>query len=168
MMSSSTKDPLVRVADRKSEAVFSHPLNPRSQMFWVPLSDAVGMQRAGVHLIRLPPDKESAIYHSHTAEEEWIFILSGRGISEIGDQEHEVGPGDFMGFATPSVGHHLRNESDEDLVYLVGGERRDLEIAEFPRLGKVVLRVGQRADVVDKSQIRRFWPPEKVPGVEEV
>src|SRR5207245_608704 len=27
--------------------------------------------------------------------------LSGRGIAEIGDEEVEVGPGDFMGFATP-------------------------------------------------------------------
>lgn len=50
----------------------------------------------------------------------------------------------------------------------MGGERRDVEIAEFPRLGKVVLRIGQRADVVDKAQVRRFWPPERSPGAEEV
>lgn len=166
-MSSSPKHPLVRVGDRKRESVFSHPLNPASEMHWVPLSDAVGMVRTGVHLVRVPPGKESAIYHSHSGEEEWIFILSGRGTAEIGHEEHRVGPGDFMGFPTPSVGHHLRNDSDEDLVYLVGGERRNVEIAEFPRLGKVVLRVGQRADIADKADVRRFWPPEKPPEVEE-
>jgi len=167
-MSSSTRHPLVTVNDRKPESVFSHPLNPSSEMHWIPLSDVVGLVRTGVHLIRVPPGKESAIYHSHTSEEEWIFVLSGHGTAEIGDEEHRVGPGDFMGFATPSVAHHLRNDSDEDLVYLVGGERRDVEIAEFPRLGKVVLRVGQRADVVDRSQVRRFWPPERASQSEEV
>lgn len=168
MMSSKPKHSLVSVADRKAETVFSHPLNPRSEMHWVPLSDAVGMMRAGVHLVRVPPGKESAVFHTHTSEEEWIYILSGRGIAEIDEAEHEVGPGDFMGFATPSVGHHLRNEFEEDLVYLVGGERRDVEIAEFPRLGKVVLRAGQHADVVDKSHVRRFWPPESTSDAEEV
>lgn len=167
-MTSNAKHPLVKVGDRKPEEVFSHPLNPRSQMHWVPLSDAVGLKRTGVHLIRVPAGKESAVYHSHTAEEEWIFVLSGHGIAEIDEREYEVGPGDFMGFPTPSVGHHLRNESDEDLLYLVGGERRDVEIAEFPHLGKVVLRIGQRADLVDKSQVRRFWPPEKTHDTEEV
>ncbi len=72
-----------------------------------------------------------------------MFMLSGRGVAEIDGGEHEVGPGDFMGFPTPSVAHHLRNDSDDDLVYLVGGERKEMEIAEFPRLGKVVIRVGR-------------------------
>ena len=44
-------------------------------------------------------------------------------VAEIDGGEHEVGPGDFMGFPTPSLGHHLRNPFDEDLVYLMGGER---------------------------------------------
>lgn len=167
-MSAKETSPLVKVGARKAETVFQHPLNPRSEMHWVPLSDAVGMTRTGVHLIRIPPGKESAIFHTHATEEEWIFILAGRGVAEIGDDEVEVGPGDFMGFATPSLPHHLRNDSDADLLYLVGGERREAEIAEFPRLGKVVLRVGQRADIVDKAQVKRFWPPEKSSGVEEV
>ena len=105
-MSSHAKKPLLKVSDRKPESAFSHPLNPNSEMHWVPLSDAAGLERTGVHLVRVPPGKESAIYHSHTAEEEWIYILSGHGTAEIGDDEHPVGPGDFMGFPTPSVGHH--------------------------------------------------------------
>ncbi len=59
--------------------------------------------------IRLPPGRESYVYHTHEAEEEWLYILSGRGITEIDGAEHEVGPGDFMGFPTPSVAHHLRS-----------------------------------------------------------
>ena len=72
--------------------------------------------------MRVAPGKESFIYHTHYYEEEWIYILSGRGVAEIDGAEHEVGPGDFMGFATPSVAHHLRNPFDVELVYLCGGE----------------------------------------------
>jgi len=83
--------------------------------------------------------------------------LSGRGIAEIGDEEVEVGPGDFMGFATPSSAHHLRNRFDVDLVYLMGGGGRlpAAPQAADPRwrrppgrcLGRprVVLEVGVRA-----------------------
>ena len=168
MADNKSKSPLLKVQDRPPEGVFSHPLNPKSEMHWQAMSDAVGLQRVGVHLIRLAPGKESAIYHTHGAEEEWIFMLSGRGVAEIDGGEHEVGPGDFMGFPTPSVAHHLRNDSDEDLVYLVGGERKEMEIAEFPRLGKVVIRVGRTADMVDRDHLERFWPPDDPDGAEEV
>ena len=74
----------------KSEAIkqlpeqkFSHPLNPNSEISGVSLSEAVGLQRIGFHLATIPPGKESFIYHSHQFEEEFIFILSGKGIAEI-------------------------------------------------------------------------------------
>jgi uncharacterized cupin superfamily protein len=168
MTDGTDRSPLLKVEDRSPEQVFRHPLNPRSEMNWQSLSDAVGLARIGVHLIRLAPGKESAVYHTHAAEEEWIFILSGSGVAEIDGREHGVGPGDFMGFPTPSVAHHLRNDGEEDLVYLVGGERKGLEIAEFPRLGKVVLRVGRTADMVDREHLERFWPPAEPEGSEEV
>ena len=158
--------PLVRVKDRPEEGAVSHPLNPKSEMHYLSLGDAAGLERMGVHLIRLAPGKESCVYHTHTNEEEWLFILAGRGVAEINGQEHGVGPGDFMGFSTPSVGHHLRNDGDDDLVYLVGGERKDVEIAEFPHLGKIVIRSGETADIVDREDVRRFWPPEDPPGEE--
>jgi len=31
---------------------------------------------------------------------------------------------------------HLRNPFQADLVYLMGGESREVEIGEYPRLGK--------------------------------
>jgi uncharacterized cupin superfamily protein len=123
----------------------------------VMLGDQTGLSRIGINLITVPPGKESCVLHSHSAEEEFLYILSGRGIAEIGDQEHEVGPGDFMGFPTPSVAHHLRNDFDEDLVYLVGGERKQVEIGEFPRLGKTVLRVGREARMIDSADAAVMW-----------
>lgn len=52
-----------------------------------------------------------------------------------------------MGFPTPSVAHHLKNAGDEDLVYLVGGESLDFEIADFPQLGKRMLRGKNKVEI---------------------
>ncbi len=83
----------------------------------------------------------SFAYHSHSQEEEWVYILSGRGIAEIDGKIQEVGPGDFMGFPTPSVAHHLKNPFEEDLVYLMGGEDLPLEVVDYPDIGKRYLRM---------------------------
>ncbi len=61
-----------------------------------------------------------------------------------------------MGFPTPSVAHHLRNTGDEDLVYLTGGENLDREIAEFPRLGKRMLRRVEAVEIYDISDAKPF------------
>lgn len=122
------------------EQSFSHPWNPSSRIIGTHVSRLLGLERTGVSVVRVPPGKESFAYHSHRREEEWIYILEGRGIAEIDGQEHEVGPGDFMAFPTPSVAHHLRNPFTEELRYLMGGESLKVEIAEFPRLNKRMIR----------------------------
>ena len=140
-----------------NEFEFHHPLNPNSEVYLRSLSRATGLNRIGVNLARIPPGKESFIYHSHSNEEEWIYILSGRGIAEIGDAEHEVGPGDFMGFSLPQQPHHLRNPFEEDLVYLVGGEQITVDIGAFPRHGKRAIRDGNKAYLVDDEALKDFW-----------
>ena len=96
------------------------------------MSRLAGLQRVGVSKVVVAPGKESFIYHSHHCEEEWIYVLSGKGIARIDEQDYEVTAGDFMGFPTPSVAHHMTNPFDEDLIYLMGGETKDVEIADFP------------------------------------
>jgi uncharacterized cupin superfamily protein len=147
-------------ADEVAEGAgsFSHPWNPNSEIIGTRLSTLVGLQRTGVSLVRIPARKESFIYHSHYREEEWIYIISGRGVAEIDDEEYEVAAGDFMGFPTPSVAHHLRNPYNEDLFYLVGGENLDVEVADFPRLGKRMLKCGQDVEVYEASDARSFGP----------
>jgi uncharacterized cupin superfamily protein len=139
---------------------FSHPWKPNSEIIGTRLSTLVGLSRTGVSLIRIPAGKESFVYHSHHREEEWIYIISGRGVAEIDDEEFEVATGDFMGFSAPSVAQHLRNLYDEDLVYLVGGENLDVEISDFPRLGKRMLRRGQNVEIYDTSDAQSFGNPE--------
>jgi uncharacterized cupin superfamily protein len=120
---------------------FKQRLNPNSEFIGAGLSRLAGMSRAHVTLARLPAGKDSFAYHAHMMEEEWIYILSGRGVAEIDGESHEVGPGDFMGFQTPSVPHLLKNPFEEELVYLMGGEDQPLDVLDYPTLGKRYLLV---------------------------
>jgi uncharacterized cupin superfamily protein len=148
------KSPLVTAVDRAKNKPgdFFHPLDPQhSKMRGFSLSEEAGLERTGVHLVTLLPGMQSFVYHTHTVEEEWMFVLQGRGRIEIDGVMHEIGTGDFVGFATPSAAHQLHNPYSEDLTYLSGGERRQMEIAEFPRLGKVMVRVGPKATLYAKE-----------------
>jgi uncharacterized cupin superfamily protein len=129
------------------------PLNPNSEVHLRPLSELVGMQRVRLTLGRVAPGRESFAYHAHEADEEFVYILSGRGRAEIGDETVEVGPGDFLGFPTPSVAHHLTNPYDEDLVYLMGGERSRVEVSSFPRAGKRIIFSGSGIWQVDEKHL---------------
>jgi uncharacterized cupin superfamily protein len=149
----------------ESASGFSHPWNPNSEMYGVRLGTLVGLSLVGVNRVRVPAGKESFIYHSHYREEEWIYIISGRGVAEIDGEEHEVAAGDFMGFPT-TVAHHLRNPHEEDLIYLVGGESHDLEVADFPRLGKRMIRSGRDVEIYDTSGARSFGPLEGEVGTD--
>ncbi len=54
----------------KGESRFSHPWNPNSELYGTRLSTLVGLSRVGVSRVRVPPGKESFVYHSHYREEE--------------------------------------------------------------------------------------------------
>ena len=150
---------VVRTEEAEKEAArYSHPWNPNSELRGTRLSSLAGLSRLGVTRAVMPPGKESFVYHSHHREEEWIYVLSGRGLAEIGGEEHEVGAGDFMGFPAPQVAHHLRNPYEEDLVYLMGGEVLDVDVADFPRLGKRMVRRGMEVEIYDVSDAKEFGP----------
>jgi uncharacterized cupin superfamily protein len=141
---------LLRAKDiAKKESTFSHPWNRSSEIAYTHMSREAGLKRSGVSLMRVAPGKESLAYHLHHREEEWIYILSGRGIALIDGVECEMAPGDFVGFPAPSVAHNLANPFDEELVYLSGGEHREHEVADFPELGKRMVRMGEKVTVYD-------------------
>jgi uncharacterized cupin superfamily protein len=153
-MADQTKS-LLRAAEIEGMAAarIRHPLNPASEVHLRPLSEIAGLQRVRLTLARIPPGRESFAYHAHAADEEFVYILAGRGRAEIGDEIVEVGPGDFMGFPTPSVAHHLTNPYDEDLVYLMGGERSRVEVGTFPRAGKRIIFSGSGIWQVDEQHL---------------
>jgi GST-like protein len=80
-------------------------------------------------------------------DQEWIFILDGRGVARIDGVDVALEPGDFVAFPAPSVAHQLRNDGDRELVYLFGGDDHRNDILDYPDLGKrfVVEWDGRRA-----------------------
>ena len=150
---------IVRAADIAAHSQqFSHPWNPNSEMHGTQLGLSVGLKRTGVNFMRVPAGKEAYVYHSHRHEEEWIYVLSGRAIATIDGMDYEIGAGDFIGYPTPSVAHLMRNPGPDDLVYLSGGEHLDFDVAEFPTLGKRMVRSGKQVEIFDDADVQAFGP----------
>jgi uncharacterized cupin superfamily protein len=91
------------------------------------LGDAAGLTRMGVHLRSVEPGMAGTNRHFHTVEEEWVFVLSGRGAVRIGPHRLPVRAGSFVGFPPGPRPHHFLAEGNEPLVLLEGGERRPAE-----------------------------------------
>ena len=135
-----------------------HQFNDNALRITRSLSDATGLKHLGVHLIRLPPGRDSTTYHFHDGEEEFLYVLSGRGIAEIGDSVEEVGAGDFMGFPRGSPAHMLSNPFATELVYLMGGEHRELDVVHYPRIGRSMIKHGGRKLWADDNDIHEVPP----------
>lgn len=151
-----TRSLLTAAEIRDGEFVFSHPWNPSSLVHFAHLSGLSGLKRTGVSLVRIPPGKESFCYHMHHREEEWVYLLSGHATAEIGDEAYAVGPGDFLAFPAGGEAHLLRNTGEDELVCLMGGENRQFEIADFPRLGKRMVRMGEKMEIFELADAEPF------------
>ena len=145
---------------RDQQTTFNHPWNPKSEVTGTHLSHIAGLTRTGVSLVRIPPGKESFTYHLHHREEEWIYILSGGAMVRIDDHDYALEAGDFVAFPTPSVAHNLANPHAEELVYLMGGESLDYEIADFPGHGKRIVRLGDEITVYRLEDGKPFFEPD--------
>lgn len=56
--------------------------------------------------------------HSHSNDEEYYYIISGKGIMQLDDKEFEVGPGDITA-VFPGGKHSLKNSGTENMRILV-------------------------------------------------
>lgn len=117
-----------------------HQFNDNALRLTRSLSTLVGMQRLGLHLVTLEPGRDSTTHHYHDADEEFILILTGTGIAKIGADVFDIGPGDFMGFPAPSPAHSLHNNSDTDLVYLMGGECAAVDVVHYPDIARSMVK----------------------------
>lgn len=151
------RHPLISAKDIAAmpESVNVHRLNANAIRHSRSLGDAVGMTTIGVHLVRVEPGNGTTEFHFHHQDEEWVYILSGRGIAEIGDQQFEVGAGDFMGFVMNSLPHAMHNPFDTDLVYLMGGARCQLDVCDYPRQGKRRYRENGVNAFVELDKLKR-------------
>src|ERR1043165_9975464 len=114
---------ILRAADiDRAETPLEQRLNPRSRFRDAWLSRLAGLSRVGLSRARIPPGGESFAYHAHHAEEEWVFIVSGRARARVGGRDPALGPGAFAASPAPRPAPVLSNPFDEDCVSLRGGE----------------------------------------------
>ena len=139
-----------------ADGAFSHPYNPKSEITGVQLGREAGLTRTGISLGRIAPGRESFVLHAHRYEEEWIYVLEGRGTLVSGGTEESIGPGDFVAFPIPSEPHHLRNDGSEPLTYLMGGENRPFDVVDFPEQSKVAAKTPEGFMVFDAAN-QKGW-----------
>ena len=103
------------------------------------LGDALGLTHFGVNLVELGPGAWSAQRHWHSAEDEFVYVLSGE-ITLVTDAGRQVlGPGMVAGFAAGTAdGHHLVNASEATAVYLEVGDRSDDDEVRYPDIDMVL------------------------------
>jgi uncharacterized cupin superfamily protein len=153
-----------RAAEMRERAqAFTQRLNPGSAFAIFRLGLRGGLKRAGVSIVRLEPGKESFAYHAHRQEEEWLFILDGAAVCRIDGKETTLKAGDFVGFPVPSVPHQLKNPFATTCTYLVGGSRPDMDIIDYPEMGKSFAMHGDEGSTDFQElapPIRPFGPAE--------
>lgn len=144
--------------DDLDEVAHVHQFNDNAVRHTRSLGDVLGLTSLGVHLVRLEQGRDSTQFHFHHVDEEFLYILSGRGIAEIGNERCEVGPGDFMAFSKGSLPHAMHNPHEEDLVYLMAGNRNAIDICDYPRIGRRMYRIDGAKQYVDLEHLHDVQP----------
>jgi len=86
------------------------------------LAPAGGLTKFGVSHVTLKPGAWSSQRHWHDSEDEFLVMLSGEAVLVEDEGRTLLRPGDCAAFpAGVKNGHHLRNETDEDCVFVVVG-----------------------------------------------
>ncbi len=100
------------------------------------LGDAVGLSQFGVNLVTLEPGGWSSQRHWHEKEDEFVYIIAGEATLVTDSGPEVLLPGMFAGFPAGEYnGHHLRNDTDQPVVYIEVGTRTLDDRACYPDVG---------------------------------
>lgn len=97
------------------------------------LGDLFGLKNFGVNLTRLAPHAVSALCHTHSKQDEFVYILQGHPTLQTDEGKIQLAPGMCAGFrAGTGRSHNLINETAEEVVYLEIGDRAPGDEATYP------------------------------------
>jgi len=97
-----------------------------------PLGDLFGLRNFGVNLTTLHPGAESALLHSHSRQDEFVYILEGNPTLATDMGEADLSPGMCAGFPAGGLAHHLINRTGQNVVYLEIGDRALGDEGSYP------------------------------------
>jgi uncharacterized cupin superfamily protein len=98
-----------------------------------PLGDLFALKNFGVNLTTLAPGAASALFHRHSRQDEFIFMLEGTLTLLTDEGEQELTPGMCFGFPAAGTAHHLVNRSATEASYLEIGDRSAGDTVTYPR-----------------------------------
>lgn len=131
-----------------------HFLNENARRANRSLGDATGLTGLGVHIIDVQPGHETTEYHVHAFEDEAVYVLSGTATATIGEDEHAIGPGDFIGYRAGGLAHTIVNTGTEVLRMIVVGQRLAHDVGDYPRKALRLYRnAGQPWEMVHRDAI---------------
>jgi len=97
----------------------------------------------------LAPGAWSSQRHHHSHEDEIVFIVSGHPTLYEGDEGMSLSPGDVTTHPMGNgIGHQMRNETEQDVVYLVvGGRNPETDNCVYPDIDLALPANGSRQRV---------------------
>ena len=98
----------------------------------------IGAQRLGYSFFTVPPGKAAFPYHTHTGNEEMIYLIGGEGMLRFGKEEITVSAGTVVACPPGSdYPHQLINTGTTELQYLVVSTMEYPDLSEYPDSNKV-------------------------------
>jgi uncharacterized cupin superfamily protein len=102
------------------------------------LGRQAGAEALGASLYEVPPGQATFPYHSHTANEELLIVLSGRPTLRNPDGTRELSEGEVVSFPVgPRGAHQLVNRSQETVRFVVVSEMNAPEVSLYPDTGRI-------------------------------
>jgi len=98
-----------------------------------PLGDLFALKNFGVNLTTLAPGAASALFHRHSRQDEFIFMLEGTLTLLTEEGEQDLTPAMCFGFPAGGTAHHLVNRSGADATYLEIGDRSAGDAVTYPQ-----------------------------------
>lgn len=105
-----------------------------------PLGDPFGLRSFGINHVTLAPGAVSALFHRHSRQDEWIYVLSGELTLVHDGGEMVLGAGMCAGFPRNGTAHQLVNRSPREASYLEAGDRQAGDGVSYPRDDLVAVR----------------------------
>jgi uncharacterized cupin superfamily protein len=108
----------------KKDSTFTYPGDSETFGTGACPGKELGLKRIAVNYEVLEPGDRSSWPHAHSEQEEFLFILEGKGQVWLDGNLYDVGAGDCIAFvAGTGIAHCLINNSNDKVRFLVVGEQ---------------------------------------------
>jgi len=116
------------------------------------LGEFFGLQNFGVNLTRLAAGAISSLRHAHTKQDEFVYIVRGRPTLRTNEGQLQLSPGMCVGFrAGTGNAHHLRNDTEDEVMYLEIGDRMPGDEVSYPEDDLRVVRIDGKGRYAHKD-----------------